>query len=67
MIQYKEAQRLLEEKEAKQKEKELKLAEENAKKYRNVHRDPDNLLKPTSAMLAKKKGFHYGERKNFWN
>ena len=33
----------------------MKLAEENAKKYRNIQREEDFLLKPTHALLAKQK------------
>ncbi|EAY04288.1 hypothetical protein TVAG_390580 [Trichomonas vaginalis G3] len=36
-------------------EKERKLAEKNAKKYSHVKRDPERLMKPTSAMGAKEK------------
>ena len=53
--QKKEAQRKREEMEIKKREKEMRLAEENAKKYRNIQRDPDNLMKPTHALLAKQK------------
>ena len=53
--QKKEAQRKREELEMKKREKEMKLAEENAKKYRNIQRDPDFLMKPTHALLAKQK------------
>ena len=35
-------------------ERERKLAEKNAKKYRNAKRDPERLMKPTAAMLARK-------------
>ena len=36
-------------------ELERKLAEKNAQKYKNIKRDPERLMKPTAAMLAKKK------------
>jgi len=35
-------------------EKEKKIADLNAKKYKDVKRDPERLMKPTSALLAKK-------------
>lgn len=36
-------------------EKERKLAEINARKYRHIQRDPERLMKPTAAILAKKR------------
>ena len=35
-------------------EKERKLAEANAKKYKHAKRDPERLMKPTAAVLARK-------------
>lgn len=35
-------------------ENERRLAEENAKNYRNIKRDPERLMKPTAAVLARK-------------